>query len=83
MKKPVFADLYKLPEDERIDMIGHFAVHERKVVGFMVEQEGKADRYIEKLKAKFPTINIICKINGPTRGCITVKVGPPPDPARN
>ena len=79
-----FADLESLPEDDRIDVIGNttmtcgnpFAT-EPFIVGFIVESEEKADRYIEKLKKKFPEIVIIGKGAGPVKGTVAVRVGPP------
>lgn len=74
-KKPAFADLYKLPEDERIDLIGHYIMHEQKVAAFVVETDEKADRYIAKLTAKFPGIVIDSRF--PLAGQVAVKVRSP------
>ena len=72
---PPFSDLYKLKEDDRIDLIGHCAMHKLMTVGFVLEDDAKAERYIAKLKAKFPQIVIHEK--GPLKGLVMVKVGPP------
>jgi predicted DNA repair protein MutK len=74
-KKPAFADIAGLPEDDRIDIIGHNAVTHKKVVGFIVEDDAKADRYLQKLTAKFPGIQVIYR--GSWRNTVLVKVGPP------
>lgn len=55
-----FSDLAALNEDTRIMAIGRAAA--TKSVGFFVEsdqeEQGKADRYIKKLKARFPELTI-------------------------
>lgn len=53
---PHFGDLFKFNEDKRIDIIGSYAMRDGKVVGFVVEDEKKANRYIKKLKEKFPMV---------------------------
>lgn len=75
MKFPPYLDLYSLSEDERIGMIGHRAIDHRETVAFIVENDFKADRYIRKLKANFPTIEVVERF--PIESCIGVKVGPP------
>lgn len=44
-----YADLADLPEDDRIAIIGTSA--ESTVVGFFVDDDAKADRYVKKLLA--------------------------------
>jgi len=75
MKKPAFADLYKLSEDKRIDLIGHYVMHEHKVTAFIVEDQEKADRYIGQLKTKFP--GIVVDSHFPWAGQIVIKLRPP------
>lgn len=43
-----FADLADLPEDDRIRVIGETAEQGQRV-GFFVDDDAKADRYVEKL----------------------------------
>jgi hypothetical protein len=75
---PKFSDLGDLEENKRIEIIGTTAMQKHQVVGFIVESKiGKAERYIEKLTAKFPGIKIMYKGAGPTKGTTLVKVGPP------
>ena len=83
MKKPKFyADLHSLEEDRRIDMIGHRCIDHKEVVAFVTEDDpGKAERYIRKLKQKFPGIVILDRFRGPIKGAVTVKIGPPPENA--
>lgn len=53
----------------------------RKTVGFVVDADpGKADRYIAKLKEKFPGIVVLGKFAGPVKNTVSVKVGPPAEP---
>jgi hypothetical protein len=47
-----FADLADLPEDERIRIIGQTAEQGQRV-GFFVDDDAKADRYIQKLTSQF------------------------------
>lgn len=76
---PPYVDLGSLPEDRRIEMIGHRAVDHREIVGFMVDVEdgshSKGDRYIEKLIARFPSVTVMFRADGPINGVETIKVG--------
>ena len=83
MNKPVYADLGDYDEDVRIDTIGRVAMHHKKTAAFITDAEPpeKVERYIFKLKQRFPGIIIIAKWNGPTKESVIVKVGPPKDPA--
>jgi hypothetical protein len=74
----IFADIVDHDEDTRIDIIGHQAIDHKLIVGFVVEADGqKADRYIRKLREKFPMIRVIDKRRGPVAGTELVRVGPP------
>jgi hypothetical protein len=80
MSNPVpFVDLHDVQEDKRIDLIGHRAVDHKEIVGFMVDREGedrsKGDRYIAKLKAKFPALTVMWRGDGPVENVETIKVG--------
>ena len=78
MTKPFYADLGDIEEDKRIETIGHYIMVHKKVVGFITDdEEGKADRYIRKLQERFPGIRFIERFNGPVKGTVTVKMGPP------
>lgn len=73
--KPKFADIADLEEDRRIDVIGHRAIDHRETVAFVTDDDpGKADRYIRKLKAKFPLIEEIERGKGPVKGTVYIKV---------
>jgi hypothetical protein len=67
-----YADLADLPEDDRIRLIAQTAV--ATVVGFVVEDDAKADRYIEKL-SRYP-VRIVGRGSGPVKGTVMVRVGP-------
>jgi hypothetical protein len=74
MKKPFYADLANQNEDDRIAVIGN-AVMQGAKVGFIVDADpGKAERYIEKLKTRFPGIVIVGTSPGPAPATIFVKV---------
>lgn len=67
-----FADLGDLPEDTRIKVIAETAAA-GEVVGFVVENDAKADRYIKKL-GKFPLVRVSYRGPGPVKGTILVRV---------
>ncbi len=71
---PQFVDIADLKEDDRIDLIGHRVMDHRDVVSFIVEDDAKADRYIEKLQKKFPCIIVAWRGLGPVPGTIAIKV---------
>ena len=80
-----YTDLYKLPEDERIDAIGKMIFSEPAnsankpiTFGLCVEDNEKADRYIEKLKKKFPTIRVLYRGPCEVPGIVLVKLAGPP-----
>src|SRR4051794_22600592 len=67
-----YADLHNLSEDERIDFIGRSVMEgpassgDKPVMNaFVVDDHAKADRYVQKLKQKFPGIRIIDRFDGP------------------
>ena len=69
-----FADLADLPEDARIDIIGHTA-SSGALVGFVVDDDEKADRYIQKLSERFK-VRIVDRGAGPVANTVLVRVGP-------
>lgn len=73
-RKPFFADLADLPEDERIAIIGKEA-QAGKRVAFVVEDAAKADRYIRKLLLDF-NVRVLERGPGPVKNTVYVKVGP-------
>lgn len=80
---PEYQDLADLPEDERIKRIGRMVMLYGKVVAVCTDANprSKADRYIDKLKARFPGIRVLSVFDGPTAGVVTVKLAPPVKPA--
>lgn len=74
----VYTDLVKLDEDSRITVIGQFAMGHLRPTAFTVDDLPKAERYIAKLKEKFPGIQILeTTENKPIVGVVYVKVAPP------
>lgn len=73
-----FADLGDLDEDERITQIGYAVAVHKMTVAFIVDAvPGKADRYMRKLRERFPDrIRELGRMPGPVANTITVKVGP-------
>ncbi len=79
-KKIPYADLagMQMGEDDRIRVIGTKVTKERVIVSVLVDDEpGKMERYIKKLKDRFPGIRIGAKGKGPTKGAQWFKVAPP------
>lgn len=68
-----YADLYELPEDERVRVIAEAAAL-GNIVGFVVEDDAKADRYVAKLNA-YP-VRIVDRMPGPVKNTVMVRVGP-------
>jgi hypothetical protein len=76
-KRPVYADLGDIQEDDRIELIGRAVTDNRATVAFIVEAgSGKAERYIQKLTAKFPSVRVLGQFAGPVPNTTTVRVGP-------
>ena len=68
----LFADMADLPEDDRISVIGATAAS-GKIVGFIVETDSKADRYIRKLLRGWPSVRVMDRGPGPVAGTIIVR----------
>lgn len=72
VKKPRWKDLADGPEHERIAIIGAQA-EAGNVVGFFVDDDAKADRYIKKILNQFPSLEVMGRWFGPA-GSVLVKV---------
>ncbi len=77
MKRLHYKDLSDESEDERIRQIGDKVMNEKLTVGFIVEDDLKAERYIKKLKKRFQGIHVIAQYRGLIPETVLVKVGPP------
>ena len=80
----IVADLYNLNENDRIQMIGESVMTAPQssgkrppMNGFIVENDAKADRYVEKLRKLFPGIRVIDRHPGPTPNTVLVRVAGP------
>jgi hypothetical protein len=72
-KMPPFADLEKLPEDDRIALMGQMA-SQGKVVGVMIDNDTvKIQRYKAKLAARFPELKVTLQGQF-TKGSVFFKV---------
>lgn len=72
-----YADIANRDEDSRIDIIGRTAMT-GKIVAFVTDDEpGKVERYIEKLKNKFPDVKVIEQVKGLIAGTVSVRIGIP------
>lgn len=67
-----FADLADLPEDERIRII--YETAQTQIVGFFVDDDTKADRYIQALGDRVRVIER--KSDVLVKGTVFIKVGP-------
>ena len=67
-----FADIADLPEDDCIAIIAEAS--RTQIVGFFVDDDAKADRYIRKLGERVRVIER--KSNVLVNGTVFVKVGP-------
>lgn len=67
-------DLYRLPEDERITLIGHYVLEHGLSASVLVDDEpAKVDRYITKILALSPQL-VIEQQPGPVAGVVTLRV---------
>lgn len=69
-----YADIADLPEDRRIEVIGANALKKGKVAFCTDAEPGKADRYIAKLLAQFPQLEVFGRYPGPIADVVTVIV---------
>ena len=73
-----YKDIADEPEDERIRQIGEKVMRERLTVGVLTDSEpGKAERYIAKLKERYPGIRVVYQGPGPVEDVTLIKVAPP------
>jgi len=85
MRVPTFSDFSKLPEDDRIDIIGKAVMSMGLTTAFVVDDDAKADRYMQKLKDRFPGIRELVRFKIPSKKVpkahwpTAVKVSPPED----
>lgn len=64
------ADLYNVPEDQRIEILGK-AVMEKGRMDFLIDdEEAKIARYLKKLKSKFPEVYEVKRAPATLRGII-------------
>lgn len=72
---PLFTDTSDLPEDDRILLIGETAMKRQGLTAFITDdEEGKADRYVRKLLATFPGLEVLDRFDGPVPNTVTVRV---------
>lgn len=68
-----FQDLFQLAEDDRITQIGNAAMANNRVAFFTdVHPVDKVERYIAKIRKRFPRLRVESQTHGPTQGVITV-----------
>lgn len=75
-----YADIADLPEDERIARMIHLVKDHKKTVGFFVDDDTVADRYVAKMEAhvriieRMPASKVFKEMKG--LPVVFVKVGP-------
>lgn len=75
-----FADISKLPEDDRIKLIGNLVMGKRLSTWCLTDDEpDKPERYRRKMKQWFPLLVLGEEIrrNFPGKGCAGFTVKPP------
>lgn len=68
-----FVDMGDFSEDERIQTIGRTVENAGGIVGFVVEDDAKADRYIKKL-VKAHAVHVVDRGAGPVKGTVLVRI---------
>lgn len=67
-------DLHRLPEEERITLIGHYVLEHRLSVAVFVDDEApKVERYISKILALSPEL-LVEQLPGPVAKVVTLRV---------
>ena len=76
---PEYRDIADMEEDNRIASIGLVALERPgKEIAFITDNEpGKAERYIEKLAQRFPSLVVVKRFDGPTPGTVSVIITRP------
>ena len=76
MKTKIYQDLVHLPEDDRIAVLGQVA-EQGQIAAFIVEDDDKADRYIQKLQERFK-IQVLSRTPGRVGAdqVVAVRIGP-------
>ena len=70
-----YLDTADAPEDDRIELIGKTAMKATGTIAFIVDDEpDKPERYIRKLLAKFPELEVDKQMRGPVKDAITVTI---------
>lgn len=72
MGRPDFLDLHRLDEDRRIKMIGDAVMRTLKCAFVIDDDNEKIDRYLAKLKKRFPAVVVDKRIKGPVKGAVTI-----------
>lgn len=72
-----YADLADLSEDDRIAIIARRAADQHAgIIGVIVDDDEKADRYITKLLEASSQVRIIDRGPGPVKGTVLIRIGP-------
>lgn len=80
MPPKAFLDMHRLPEDERIVIIGEYALANpsEKLAVCVDDEPDKPERYKRKIETKYPQLQVEIVGKGPTPGVVTIKVSHPP-----
>lgn len=72
-----YADIADLPEDDRITILGTMA-EQGQIVGFFVDTEVMADRYLRKLTKRF-RVELVDRSADVVKNTVFVKIRRKPD----
>lgn len=75
-----YSDLAKLPEDERIRIIGESATAGNRVAIVLEAEQAKISRYVKKITEQFPAVELVASNSGPIAGTVALYFGPKPKP---
>jgi Lhr-like helicase len=73
----LYVDCQTLSEDERIEVIGKAVLRGRNPVAIFVETKEKAERYLAKLREKFPSLVVVDRGSPGPGNTVAVRIGPP------
>lgn len=78
-----YADLHNLPENDRIKVICEYLMQAPKgsdvqplMIGVMVDNKEKADRYIAKINKRYPKVRVLDVKEG-VLGAVLIRLGEP------
>lgn len=78
-----YVDLHTETEDMSIEEIGRAAMRGLKVAVVLDDEPGKLERYLRKLRDRYPKVRVIEQFKSPTPGVVSVIILHGPGECRN